>query len=40
MKNLSKKDTCLKLDLKGRDPDDGCTYVAYFKGYNFLKNME
>lgn len=33
-------DTKLKLDLKGRDPDDGMTDVAYDKGYFFLRLCE
>jgi len=34
------KDTWLKLDLKGRDPDDGLTDIAYEKGAHFLKLIE
>lgn len=34
------KDTNLKLSLKGRNPDDGMTSIAYDKGYNFLRMME
>jgi aminopeptidase N len=37
---LDKKDTPLKLDLRGRDPDDGLTDVAYEKGALFLKLIE
>ncbi len=33
-------DTCLKLNLEGRDPDDGMTYIAYEKGYFFLLAIE
>ena len=33
-------DTRLKLDLTGRNPDDGVTTVAYDKGYNFLRLIE
>jgi len=33
-------DTHLKLDLKGRDPDDGMTDIAYEKGALFLMAME
>ena len=33
-------DTHLKLDLKGRNPDDGMTSIAYDKGYNFLRMLE
>lgn len=34
------KDTSLKLDLTGRNPDDGMTSIAYDKGYFFLRLME
>ena len=34
------KDTCLKLQLENRDPDEGMTLIAYEKGYLFLKNIE
>lgn len=34
------KDTYLKLDLTGRDPDDGLTDIAYEKGALFLKLIE
>lgn len=34
------KDTWLKLDLTGRDPDDGLTDIAYEKGAAFLKLVE
>ncbi len=33
-------DTRLKLDLKGRNPDEGVTDIAYNKGYFFLRLME
>ena len=33
-------DTRLKLDLTGRDPDDGVTDIAYEKGYLFLCQIE
>ena len=33
-------DTRLKLDLTGRDPDDGLTDIAYEKGALFLKHVE
>jgi leukotriene-A4 hydrolase len=33
-------DTRLKLDLAGRDPDDGLTDIAYEKGNYFLLNIE
>lgn len=34
------KDTWLKLNLKGRDPDDGLTDIPYEKGSHFLKLIE
>lgn len=34
------EDTHLKLDLKGRNPDDGLTAIAYDKGYLFLRMLE
>jgi aminopeptidase N len=33
-------DTHLKLDLSGRNPDDGLTDIAYEKGYFFLSHLE
>ncbi|HYG00847.1 MAG TPA: M1 family metallopeptidase [Chryseosolibacter sp.] len=33
-------DTKLKLDLEGRNPDDGVTDIAYNKGYYFLRSVE
>src|SRR5690606_954379 len=33
-------DTKLKLDLSGRNPDDGVTNIAYNKGYFFLRLIE
>src|SRR5690606_7493030 len=33
-------DTRLKLDLEGRNPDDGVTGIAYNKGYLFLRSIE
>ncbi|MCB9251611.1 MAG: M1 family metallopeptidase [Flavobacteriales bacterium] len=39
MDNLT-EDTKLKLDLSGRDPDDGLTDVAYDKGRFFLCHLE
>jgi leukotriene-A4 hydrolase len=33
-------DTHLRLDLAGRDPDEGMTDVAYEKGFAFLKMLE
>ncbi len=42
--SLNKKglsaDTKLKLDLTGRNPDDGVTEIAYNKGYFFLRTIE
>lgn len=32
--------TRLKLDLQGKDPDDGMTDIAYEKGYQFLRLLE
>lgn len=34
------EDTKLKLDLKGRNPDEGVTAIAYNKGYFFLRSLE
>lgn len=34
------QDTRLKLDLAGRDPDDGVSDIAYEKGYAFLRRLE
>jgi len=34
------EDTKLKLDLRGRNPDDGVTSIAYDKGYFFLRYLE
>lgn len=36
----SPDDTKLKLDLKGRNPDDGMNSIAYEKGYLFLRTLE
>lgn len=33
-------DTKLKLNLKGRNPDDGMTNIAYDKGYLLLRTIE
>lgn len=33
-------DTRLKLDLSGRNPDDGVTAIPYDKGYHFLRLIE
>ncbi len=35
-----KADTHLRLNLKGRDPDDGMTDIAYEKGYFLLRTLE
>ena len=32
--------THLKLDLKGKNPDDGMNSIAYDKGYLFLRTLE
>ncbi|MCB0497113.1 MAG: M1 family metallopeptidase [Cyclobacteriaceae bacterium] len=34
------EDTELKLNLEGRNPDDGMTNIAYDKGYYFLRLLE
>jgi aminopeptidase N len=34
------EETHLKLDLTGRNPDDGMTSIAYDKGFLFLKTLE
>ncbi|MDH4090655.1 MAG: M1 family metallopeptidase [Cyclobacteriaceae bacterium] len=34
------QDTCLKLHLEGRNPDEGVTDIAYIKGYFFLRSIE
>ncbi|QHL86253.1 aminopeptidase [Nibribacter ruber] len=34
------QDTCLKLQLEGRDPDEGLTEIAYEKGNYFLRHIE
>jgi leukotriene-A4 hydrolase len=38
--DLPPADTRLRLDLTGRDPDDGLTDVAYEKGAAFLRTIE
>ena len=40
VKELQARDTWLKLDLGGRNPDDGMTSIAYDKGYFFLRMLE
>lgn len=34
------EDTKLKLNLKGRNPDDGVTHIPYNKGYFLLRSIE
>src|SRR5690606_24157755 len=34
------RDTRLKLNLEGQDPDEGMTDIAYEKGFNFLRVIE
>lgn len=38
--NSRPEDTRLKLDLTGRNPDDGVSRIAYDKGYFFLRLVE
>lgn len=40
LKDMEARDTHLKLDLKGRDPDEGLSDIAYEKGYLFLTDLE
>ncbi len=40
MAALPPRDTHLRLDLAGRDPDDGMNAVAYDKGALFLRHIE
>ena len=40
MEDGKEKDTHLKLELDGRDPDDGMSDIAYVKGAFFLKTIE
>ncbi|HBE66545.1 MAG TPA: aminopeptidase [Planctomycetaceae bacterium] len=40
IQELDARDTWLKLDLAGRNPDDGMTSIAYDKGYFFLRMLE
>lgn len=40
VERLPAEDTRLKLKLKGRNPDDGLTDIAYEKGYFFLRLLE
>lgn len=40
IKEMDERDTWLKLDLLGRNPDDGMSAIAYDKGYFFLRMLE
>jgi len=40
MENGKGGDTKLKLNLEGRNPDEGVTTIAYDKGYFFLRYLE
>ena len=40
IEELKARDQWLKLDLAGRNPDDGMTAIAYDKGYFFLRKFE
>lgn len=40
LKDLNPEDTQLKLELEGRNPDDGMNNIAYEKGNFFLKTIE
>jgi len=40
IEELKARDQWLKLDLIGRNPDDGMTSIAYDKGYFFLRKCE
>jgi leukotriene-A4 hydrolase len=40
LRRLGPKDQILHIDLKGRDPDDGMTRIAYEKGALFLAALE
>jgi leukotriene-A4 hydrolase len=37
---FDERDQILHIDLKGRDPDEGCTRVPYVKGALLLRQME
>ena len=39
-KGATNKDTKLKGDYKGRDPDEGSSDIVYDKGYAFLRTVE
>jgi len=40
MQEMSPRDTHLHLALKGQDPDEGMTSIAYDKGHFFLRTIE
>lgn len=40
LKELNPEDQKLRLDLKGRDPDEGMSAIAYDKGHWFLRFLE
>lgn len=40
IENGNPQDTKLKLNLQGRNPDDGVSEIAYEKGYFFLRTLE
>ena len=40
LSELPPADQILHVDLTGRDPDEGCTYIPYFKGALFLRQLE
>jgi len=40
IEELKERDQWLKLDLAGRNPDDGMTAIAYDKGHFFLRKCE
>jgi len=40
MSSLPESDRVLHLELRGRDPDDGCTLVPYEKGALLLRTIE
>ena len=40
LSDLNPNDTHLRLHLKGRNPDDGMTAIAYDKGFLFLRMIE
>ena len=40
MADLKPQDQILHIDLKGRDPEDGLTEIAYEKGALFLRHIE